>query len=249
MITIRKTPCPDTTIEVNGTTEGTVGAGSTVDIQLSDSGGVVTPTSVTQVGTDFQVVLPDAAAPTPISTATLMRTGQTTVYRTDDDADTSSEGRDTDFFTLAENNPFGNTDRFTDELGGQTYINNWGVDWSTYNGSSVLGYYLLPQGLATWDNGIDNASGVFGGFSGGRMWNRFEALNILNHEVAVSRLNYSPFNYTTNANFMTSTTQPLLTTSVYGYQNLSGIGLSRAKTATSVYLVVRTFTVTGTILT
>ena len=64
---------PDTTLEVNGTIEGTVVSGSTVDIQLSDSGGVVTPTSVTQVGTDFQVVLPDAAA-TPRSTATLMRT-------------------------------------------------------------------------------------------------------------------------------------------------------------------------------
>jgi hypothetical protein len=34
------------------------------------------------------------------STATLMRTGQTTVYRTGDDADTSSEGRPTDFLTL-----------------------------------------------------------------------------------------------------------------------------------------------------
>jgi hypothetical protein len=55
---------PNTTIEVNGTIEGTVVSGSTVDIQLSDSGGVVTPTSVTQVGNDFQVVLPDAAAPT-----------------------------------------------------------------------------------------------------------------------------------------------------------------------------------------
>jgi hypothetical protein len=60
---------------------------------------VVTPTSVTQVGNDLQVVLPDAVA-TPRSTATLMRTGQTTVYRTGDDADTSSEGRATDFFTL-----------------------------------------------------------------------------------------------------------------------------------------------------
>ena len=51
---------PDTTIQVNGTTEGTVMAGSTVDVQLSDSGGVVTPDSVTIVGNDLQIVLPDA---------------------------------------------------------------------------------------------------------------------------------------------------------------------------------------------
>jgi len=50
---------PNTTIEVNGTTEGTFNAGSTVDIQLSDSGGVVTPDSVTVVGNDVQIVLAD----------------------------------------------------------------------------------------------------------------------------------------------------------------------------------------------
>ena len=60
-----------------------------------------------------------------ISTATLMRTGATTSYRTGDDSDTSSEGRATDFFTLAENNPFGTTDRFTDEIGTQTYARRY----------------------------------------------------------------------------------------------------------------------------
>ena len=42
-------------------------------------------------------------------------------------------GRATDFFTLATNNPFGNTNRFTDELGGSTYANNIVIDWSTYD--------------------------------------------------------------------------------------------------------------------
>jgi hypothetical protein len=54
---------PNTTIEVNGTTEGTVEAGATVDIQLSNPSGTVTPTSVTQVGNDLQVVLPASASP------------------------------------------------------------------------------------------------------------------------------------------------------------------------------------------
>jgi hypothetical protein len=34
---ITSDPFPDTTLQVNGTTEGTVASGSTVDIQLSDS--------------------------------------------------------------------------------------------------------------------------------------------------------------------------------------------------------------------
>ena len=114
----------------------------------------------------------------------------------------------------------------------------------------MLGYFRVVQGLSTWDIGIDNATtNTYGTFSGGKMWNRTEALNILNMEAATARLNYAPFNYTTNTNFMTSTTQPLLTTSVFGYASLSGLGLSRTKTGTSAYIVVRTFTVTGTTLT
>ena len=70
--------CADTTIEVNGTPEGTFTAGSTIDVQLSDSGGVVTPTSVTVVGNDVQVLLPDSVAPVdPDVTAFLTATGIT----------------------------------------------------------------------------------------------------------------------------------------------------------------------------
>jgi hypothetical protein len=58
------TPSPDTDLEVNGVLEGSVTAGSTVDIQLSDSNGVVVPDSVTQVGNDLQIVLPSAPTPT-----------------------------------------------------------------------------------------------------------------------------------------------------------------------------------------
>lgn len=54
---------PDTSIQVNGVAEGSVVAGSTLDVQLSDSGGTVTPTSVTQVGNDLQIVLPDGGSP------------------------------------------------------------------------------------------------------------------------------------------------------------------------------------------
>jgi hypothetical protein len=67
------------------------------------------------------------------STATLMKTGQTTSYRTGDDGDLEA-GRDTDFFTL-DAAPLHNdgsatlnttTNRFTDTLGGSTYADDIG---------------------------------------------------------------------------------------------------------------------------
>ena len=125
-----------------------------------------------------------AAAPAApqITTAKLLKTGQTTSYRTGDDGDYEA-GRATSFTVLAENNPFGNTNRFTDELGGQTYTKNWVIDWSTYDGSSVLGYYKVFQ-FHTWNDAIDNSiSNTYGTFSGCRMWNLKEMLNIVHYGI------------------------------------------------------------------
>jgi hypothetical protein len=245
---------PDTTLEVNGTTEGTVVSGSTVDIQLSDSGGVVTPTSVTQVGTDFQVVLPDAAA-APRSTATLMRTGQTTVYRTGDDADTSSEGRDTDFFTL-DSAPLHNngaatinttTARFTDELGGQTYTNNIVLDWSTWNGVTILGYSRVNIATGnTWEQAIDNSlTYSLGTFTTNwRLSNIKEIFNILNYQnPRTALINYAPLNLSSSGRlYWSSTTIVGTTTAVYGLSNI-GLIAQQTKTASAflTYIPVRTF--------
>jgi hypothetical protein len=101
-----------------------------------------------------------------------MKTGQTTSYRTGDDGDIEA-GRATSFFVLPSNNPFGNTNRFTDELGGQTYTNNIVIDWSTYDGATVLGYTrsLTLTGNISWDTAVDGAltysTGGFSNVSGG----------------------------------------------------------------------------------
>ena len=58
VITIRKTPCPDTTLQVNGVTEGTFAAGSTIDLQLTDGTNPVNPDSVTVVGNVVTATLP-----------------------------------------------------------------------------------------------------------------------------------------------------------------------------------------------
>lgn len=186
--------------------------------------------------------------------ATLIKTGQTTSYRTGDDGDLES-GRATSFTILASNNPFGNTNRFTDELGGQTYANNIVIDWSTYNGSNVLGYTrnLSPTNI-TWNDAVDQARATSIGIytSGWRLTNRVELSNIIRiGGVTSTVLNYAPFNVTVDLNVWTSSTAPFTTANAYflgstGNGNISSV----AKTVAGCrYYACRTFTVTGTTLT
>jgi hypothetical protein len=181
--------------------------------------------------------------------ATLMKTGQTTSYRTGDDGDLEA-GRTTNFTTLASNNPFGNTNRFTDELGTQTYTNNIVIDWSTYNGSIVLGWYRIDNGTnVAWNTAVDGALVLsVGSFtSGWRLPNIMEFCSILNWGLT-SHLNYAPFNMGGKA-FQTSTTMGFTTTNNWNIGPTGTPGLSVKTSAGGRFVGVRTFTVTGTTLT
>jgi hypothetical protein len=193
-----------------------------------------------------------AATPAPVG-ATLMKTGQTTSYRTGDDGDLES-GRATSFTILASNNPFGNTNRFTDELGTQAYVKNIVIDWSTYNGTNVLGYKRTLRAVGiNWNNAIDESIALsFGGFtSGWRMCNIKEYQNLYNYGVNYALpLNYSPFNLTTNILLLwTANTLNGQTTDAY-FLSSNGTQSFVIKTyATNItYISCRTFTVTGTTL-
>jgi hypothetical protein len=228
-ITIRKIPCPDGTVTVNR--DGVFFA----DVDVT-SGGVAS-VNVPSVQT--------------LSGRELMKTGQTTSFRTGDDGDIEA-GRAVDFFILDYNNPFGNTNRFTDELGGQTYANNIVIDWSTYNGSTVLGIHRVVTSLVDWDTAIDNCLTLVVSVysSGWRLINRNEVNNLVN--MSTSRaLNYFPFIYGASDNnfYWTSSTYSFNNTFAFRLQQQSGGGLAQSlKTGTSRYIPVRTFTVTGTTL-
>lgn len=196
-----------------------------------------------------------------LTTAKLMKTGQTISYRTGDDGDLQ-EGRDVDFFTLAENNVFGTTDRFTDELGTQVYANDIVIDWSTYNGSEVLGWYRIRGSYndIVWNDAIDNSL-LFsvGGFaSGWRLPNVTEFLSIFslaNLNTLNRPLGYAPFDTLPVGYYWTSTTYPTSTGNAYvmsnQYLSTPNFITTRAKTNTSIgYRAIpcRTFTVTGTTL-
>jgi len=189
----------------------------------------------------------------PIVGAKLMKTGQTISYATNDDGDLQ-EGRDVDFYTLASNNPFGNTDRFTDELGGSTYSNDIVIDWSTYGGTTVIGWSRLVVPSTTWANHITNATAYsIGSFtSGWRLPNVLEMMSICKYDNVSTGLNYTPFNVTSTGSFSTSTTYRVVALSnsfnyIFGFS--TGQLQANNKVNNTYSIRCRTFTVTGTTLT
>jgi hypothetical protein len=188
------------------------------------------------------------------TTAKLMKTGQTTSYRTGDDGDIEA-GRATDFTTLAENNPFGNTNRFTDELGGSTYTNNIVIDWSTYDGTTVLGISRVEIATGqTWNQAVDNSlSYSVGSFtSGWRLPNMKEIFNLVNYaNTPENFLNYSPLNLNSSGRvYWSSNSNVGSSTSAYFFSNVGMTGQTAKTTSVAfTYFPVRTFTVTGTTLT
>lgn len=240
------------------------GGGSCADasVQNSDatysttvaSGGSLTLPNITLTEGDATTTTYPSAKnlvckPFPVG-ATLMKTNQTTSFRTGDDGDIEA-GRSTNFTTLASNNPFGNTNRFTDELGGQTYTNNIVIDWSTYNGSTVLGWRRTTNGVdINWDNSIDGALAVSIGTytSGWRLPNVTELFSLLNFGLAIP-FNYAPFNLSTNTIIFWSGTN----TSTQGWKvhnSTTGVSLAlKTTTANYRYIPCRVFTVSGTTLT
>lgn len=189
-------------------------------------------------------------ASTPLTTAKLMKTGQTTSYRTGDDGDFEA-GRLTSFTVLASNNPFGNTNRFTDTAGGQTYSNNIIVDWSTYDGSTVLAYYKGDTNLRTWNAQIDQyLSSALGGLTGWRVFNAYEAMNIMNLEKMTNYVyNYAPFNIAASPRYFWISNRPTGTSGCAVDSAAMGFFTSSTLTNALPSMWVRYCTVTGTTLT
>ena len=190
------------------------------------------------------------AAEAPVG-ATLIKTGQTTSYRTGDDGDIEA-GRATSFTVLASNNPWGNTNRFTDTAGGQTYTNNIRIDWSTYDGSTVLGYYQLSTSLLyTWNQAIDWAAALStAGFtSGWALPNINQLMNIMNWGLSAN-LNYAPFSIATLSHWTSTTNNNDTASALIILSNSTNPLLNYAKILSrNTYFAARTFTVTGTTLT
>jgi hypothetical protein len=164
------------------------------------------------------------------------RTGQTTSYRTGDDSDLQM-GIGASFSTLSDNNIWGNTNRFTSELGNQTYTNNFVVDHLT-----GLMWNRVPNAVDTWNNAIDGCNAYTGGtFTDWFLANINQHMTIISWEVSAIGLNYAPFSISSAEFYWTSTTAPSATTNAIRVNNSTGIPVAQLKTNTSKYLYCRKF--------
>ena len=201
-------------------------------------------------------VLSAATGSTPSPKGLLpLKSGQTTSYATNDDGDLQ-RGREVDINTLAYNNGFGNTNRFTDELGGQTFTNNIVIDWSTWDGGTdVLGYILSINSDSnnttdTWANWMSGQPYTTNGFGNWYVVNASELSSLLNYEYTAG-LNGYPFNNSTGGDglFWTSTTNPANSAAAL-YKNRNTYEIrSTGKTTAYNAMWVRTFTWNGSSLT
>jgi hypothetical protein len=256
---------PNTTLEINGNIEGTFAAGSTIDVQITDGTNPVTPDDISISGNTVTIEIPDPIVVSSLTCAQLnsdltgaqrqviqrvltVKTGQITSYRTGDDGNLQI-GRGASFTTLDCDNPFGNNNRFTDQLGGQTYSDNIVVDWLT----GLMWYRVLPTSLVDWNDAIDAANAATtGGYTDWFLPNRNQFSSIYNDSTA-QPFNYAPINITVSApaanrTIWTSTTVNGSTTSAYtalnGLGTLKGI-LTSLKTNTHQYIYCRVFNFSG----
>jgi hypothetical protein len=245
----------DNSITVNGTNGFSIDATDPLDIVLKDTtNATITPTSVTysQGQHKVDIVLPAPVAPIG---ARLMKTGQTVSYQTGDDG-THQAGRLTSFSVLGSNNPFGNTNRFTDELGGQTYTKGIMIDWAQASGNTVQGYYFNSNTSRTWSAFITwaNALSITGFTSGWRPVNKLEIETLFNYGASTFAMNYAPLNNKFIINggadryFWASNTYPNATNSVWYTDTYNWNFNITGKAGSTMGFAIRTFTVTGTTL-
>jgi hypothetical protein len=148
------------------------------------------------MSTRIDIASSSSSGSTPIG-AKILKTGvSSTSYRTGDDANTD-RGRLSSFLVLSSNNVFGNTNRFTDTLGGSVYADGVVLNHSTDDGNEILCYYIGDVSTTrTWANSIDWALGITPlSLSGWGLANINELFEI-SDKRSLSWLNYSPFNIT-----------------------------------------------------
>lgn len=200
---------PDIEIEINGDVLGPYPSVEDLSFELIDQ-----YDNVLQVDDVTGDVITVDNPVTPSNSIPPLKTGQVTSYATNDDGDIEF-GRDVDFTTLSWNNPFGNTNRFTDTSGGQTYANNVYIDWTSYDtvNGKVTGYLFSQQEYATfgaknWNNWMSGQPYTYDSKNDWYVTNVRQVLQLANFGINYL-YNYSPINYSVSNNtatLITSTT-------------------------------------------
>jgi len=141
-------------------------------------------------------------------------TGQTVVYQTNDNG-TIQFGREAGWLTLSDNNPFGNTSRFTDLVGGSAYSDGVALDWAYRNDVDrlVIGWQIGDNGSdINWVDAIAYCEGLTLATYSDWHLPQDELLNTIKSTQHVRALGYAPFNNATNVRWWSSTTPSALPT-------------------------------------
>jgi len=240
---------PDENITLNSGAFLTKPSVKDQDIELVDtSDAPITPDSV--VGNKIVV---DTSAGCSSKGLLPLKSGQTTSYATGDDGDLQ-RGREVDVNTLFYNNGFGNTERFTDEFGGQTFTKNIVIDWGTWDGGTNVNGYILSSnsdsnnGIADWTTWMSGQPYTTGGFGNWYVVNASEMSTLINYNDE-SGINDYPFYNPFSNRLYTSTTVPSNTaTAIYKQRNTFDLE-AISKTSNNYAMWVRTFTWDGATLT
>lgn len=208
----------DSAVTVNGNAYANVKATDGLDIPVEYENG--TPVGTINAGV---VEIPNPIVPSGIAYCRPQPTGQTTIYRTGDNGDHLALGtydytpppypihtvKLVNFVTLENNNIYGNTLRFTDELGTQVFANGVFIDHFTKLMWAIL------RSFGNFNDSIDYANNYIDalGNSDYRLANENEKNSI--YDVENLGFNYAPLNtfWTySGTNYHTSTTNKFATT-------------------------------------
>lgn len=171
-----------------------------------------------------------------------IKSGQLVSYRTGDDGDLEL-GRGVSFTDLNCNNPFGNTNRFTDTQGGQTYSNDLILDWQT-----GLMWYRIPISGATWNVAIDGSnSATTAGYTDWFLPNIKQMIDIIDFGTSQQNgLNYNPFNIpvvsVANRLWTSTTCATNVTIAAFSFTEVNNNVVGSTKSTVSRYIYCRFFT-------
>jgi len=240
-------PCSPVTFQINAVNKESIASGSIFNL-ITKLDGVVNSGSY-DAPTDTLSFT--SAVPTPKTTAFPLKSGETVSYGVGSDGNIGS-GRGTSWLVMAENNMFGNTNRFTDTLGGQTYANNIVLDHQSrspltgnligYDRADVITARTFAAHLTYF------AAKVNSGYSGWRGTNYQELHQISRWGGVNFKWSNAPFSYTgagTGDYLWTTTTNNIVTTDAWLVFNYSTVPVQGRDKGGSYFMMgCRTFTLT-----
>ncbi len=128
------------------------------------------------------------------------KSGQQISRFSNDDGAIQAGNNLVDLSKLSTNNPFGNNNRFTDELGTQNFTNKIILDWRSFNGTELIGWFKFWLPKLQLKKHVEQAPYVRGGYKNWNVANIIQLSSLMdftkmNSSNLVDSFNFHPFNW------------------------------------------------------